>query len=317
MIKDHYATLGVAPTTENAFIRAAYLALVRCYHPDINQSAEAGERTRAINAAYAVLSDPQRRAEYDCVRAYFKPQVVVPDGRKWPSSQTGGMLLSGAGALSLVLAVMWLPDMNFESSAFQRSDPASPFQIAQPADALAKVYPAAQTGPAVEPANDSLSSLEVTPLQSVVVPQKQNSIDAVQRLSSSEPIVSTPKPIPISDSRNIAPPARRSTDPPVVPVARLQDLAGCASARSKVAAAICEDSNVGALDRQLSTFFGQSVRHSNELRRAQLFRGQERFLNRLNSCSSDDCLTKAYLQRMGEIANVMTAPLTPVAAPIQ
>lgn len=46
-------------------IRAAYHALMRRYHPDADPSAEAAERSRAINEAYAVLRDPDRRAQYD------------------------------------------------------------------------------------------------------------------------------------------------------------------------------------------------------------------------------------------------------------
>ena len=42
-------------------IRAAYRALMRRYHPDTDRSAEASERARVINAAYAVLSDPDQR----------------------------------------------------------------------------------------------------------------------------------------------------------------------------------------------------------------------------------------------------------------
>ena len=46
-------------------IRAAYHALMRRYHPDADPTAEAAERSRAINEAYAVLRDPGRRAQYD------------------------------------------------------------------------------------------------------------------------------------------------------------------------------------------------------------------------------------------------------------
>ena len=46
-------------------IRAAYHALMRRYHPDADPSAEAAERSRAINEAYAVLRDPEKRARYD------------------------------------------------------------------------------------------------------------------------------------------------------------------------------------------------------------------------------------------------------------
>ena len=69
MTPDYYATLGLSPTSEDVVIRAAYRALIRRYHPDGNASAPAAARARAINAAYAVLSDPDKRAEYDEMRA--------------------------------------------------------------------------------------------------------------------------------------------------------------------------------------------------------------------------------------------------------
>ena len=65
MARDYYSILGVTPTSEDVVIRAAYRALMRRYHPDADPSGEAAERAQAINAAYAVLSDPQKRARYD------------------------------------------------------------------------------------------------------------------------------------------------------------------------------------------------------------------------------------------------------------
>ena len=47
---------------------ASYRRLARLYHPDLNPRPEAAERMRAINAAYRLLSDPQRRAAYDAQR---------------------------------------------------------------------------------------------------------------------------------------------------------------------------------------------------------------------------------------------------------
>lgn len=82
MTPDHYATLGVSPTSEDVVIRAAYLALMRRYHPDKNSSAEAAERAQAITHAYQVLSNWRRRSEYDLKRAQMSalrmPGSVAP-----------------------------------------------------------------------------------------------------------------------------------------------------------------------------------------------------------------------------------------------
>lgn len=68
-MKDYYAILGVAPGSEDIVITAAYRALMRRYHPDTNSDPKAATKAQEINAAYAVLSDTQRRAEYDRSRA--------------------------------------------------------------------------------------------------------------------------------------------------------------------------------------------------------------------------------------------------------
>jgi hypothetical protein len=66
---DHYRTLGVDPSSEDVVIQAAYRALMRRYHPDTNSNPEAIGRSQTINAAYAILSDPERRSAYDRTRA--------------------------------------------------------------------------------------------------------------------------------------------------------------------------------------------------------------------------------------------------------
>jgi len=70
-VVDLYELLEVSPRASQVVIQAAYRALVRNYHPDINTSADAAQRIRKLNAAYSVLSDTQARARYDleCVRA--------------------------------------------------------------------------------------------------------------------------------------------------------------------------------------------------------------------------------------------------------
>jgi curved DNA-binding protein CbpA len=68
-MKNYYQILGVSPDAEAAVIRAAYKALAQKYHPDkfSGSPAEAQARMSEINGAYAVLSDPKNRAEYDAV----------------------------------------------------------------------------------------------------------------------------------------------------------------------------------------------------------------------------------------------------------
>lgn len=64
---DYYAILGVLPSAEDVVIRAAYKALAQRYHPDRFTGAkeESHRRMAEINEAYATLSDPEKRKEYD------------------------------------------------------------------------------------------------------------------------------------------------------------------------------------------------------------------------------------------------------------
>lgn len=69
---DYYVLLGVMPDAEDIVVTAAYRALAQRYHPDrwSGNPSEAHRRMTEVNAAYAVLSDPVRRAEYN--RTYRK-----------------------------------------------------------------------------------------------------------------------------------------------------------------------------------------------------------------------------------------------------
>lgn len=68
---NHYDVLGVAPGSSAAAIRAAYLDLARRHHPDHHGGddhagrTEAERRMRAVNEAWAVLSDEAKRFDYD------------------------------------------------------------------------------------------------------------------------------------------------------------------------------------------------------------------------------------------------------------
>ena len=64
--RDYYEVLGVARDADEATIKKAYRALAKKNHPDVNPGdKEAEERFKEINEAYQVLSNPQKRAQYD------------------------------------------------------------------------------------------------------------------------------------------------------------------------------------------------------------------------------------------------------------
>lgn len=65
MSKSLYDTLGVSESASESEIKKAYRKLARQYHPDVNKSPEAEEKFKEINAAYEVLSDKEKKAQYD------------------------------------------------------------------------------------------------------------------------------------------------------------------------------------------------------------------------------------------------------------
>ncbi len=64
-MENPYNILGVSPTASTDDIKKAYRALAMRHHPDRNPDSSAERRFNAIKKAYELLSDPQKRAEYN------------------------------------------------------------------------------------------------------------------------------------------------------------------------------------------------------------------------------------------------------------
>jgi len=62
---DYYATLGVSKEATPSQIKKAFYAKARVMHPDVNKDGDAEEKFKELNEAYEVLSDENKRAQYD------------------------------------------------------------------------------------------------------------------------------------------------------------------------------------------------------------------------------------------------------------
>lgn len=67
--QDYYEILGVKPDASDADIKSAYRKLARKYHPDVSKEAGAEEKFKSVNEAHEALKDPDKRREYDQLRA--------------------------------------------------------------------------------------------------------------------------------------------------------------------------------------------------------------------------------------------------------
>jgi curved DNA-binding protein CbpA len=135
------SVLGLTRRANSADIRAAYRALAKQSHPDVNAGdMEAEQRTKDINRAYEILGDPEMRAAYDLELARYRAQ----ERRSFSSAAAAGV---GAGAVAVMLmlatlsmTVTWRQNADIRKSP--NREPALPAGIARSERLAAK--PAAE-----------------------------------------------------------------------------------------------------------------------------------------------------------------------------
>lgn len=291
MTPDYYAILGLSPTSEDVVIRAAYRALIRRYHPDGNDSTAATDRTREINAAYAVLIDPEKRAEYDELRA----AEARPNARLQRSVQPAPSRLFAAASATLLLVLVFLVIW-------------SPLPLAKPPERVAHVAArapeAAREIPVLPPAEEPAAASEVTQ-QEVANPQLDEPLPPVpvpaqatrSTPAMAKPVVAKPRPPQVAQARPTPSDAKPSFS--------------CSIARTRAEITVCGNANLANLDRQQAMFYSQSWLRADPARRAQLQTTRDRFIDRRDGCRSIACTRAAYLARMREVSEIMIAPVKP------
>lgn len=92
--KDYYKTLDVSRDATAEEIKKSFRRLARKYHPDVSKETDAESKMKEVNEAYAVLSDPEKRAAYDQLgQGGFQPGSDFQPPPGWDS----GFEFSGRG----------------------------------------------------------------------------------------------------------------------------------------------------------------------------------------------------------------------------
>jgi len=276
--------LGVSPAAEDVVIGAAYRALIRHYHPDTNPDPVAQERAREITAAYAVLRDPARRAEYDALRAAADEFWDVEEAPRRPPPMRSAAIASVALGALLVGAV-WMS---------QDSRPANGSTVATPA---ARPSPKAEEPPAEPP-----KALE----------------PEAQRLERLAPPVSPPPPAVEAELAQVPPPVDLPARS-VKPLAAIPKPKIVAAEQPKVpprtaylavkarapAPAPSRSDRVATLDRMSSGFFSQSMTHATDAKKVLLVAARDRSETERKACRSDSCVADAYVRQIRATSAIM------------
>jgi uncharacterized protein YecT (DUF1311 family) len=116
----------------------------------------------------------------------------------------------------------------------------------------------------------------------------------------------TPQPVPVNPPA--PPPVAQSAPAPAVSA---RPSFNCANARTRGERAVCSDSNLASLDRQMAAQFNRAMASASPGERAMLTRSRSTFLSFRDRCGSDACIADAYRGRMREISDIMSGRWRP------
>ena len=83
----------------------------------------------------------------------------------------------------------------------------------------------------------------------------------------------------------------------------------CANARTRSEIAVCGDSGLAALDRQMAATYVDALRDADPAARAMLQRSRDRFLGYRDQCPSSACIAETYRGRIREIRDISSGRL--------
>ena len=287
---DHYATLGIAPRSEATEIRAAYLGLMRRFHPDRNDCPEAIERAHAIIAAFAVLGNVEKRLSYDWGRRRAAEAAAKPR-RRWPGAMPKALI-------GVALAILVVVPLSFIASPRPDSDP--------------PVAPPAAKGVADDPirvpyenavAEAFVAEMPVAaPEQTVAEPKPLEPPPAAKKVAERVE-VPLPSILPPQEAPPREPRQARAIVRPLQQPASAK--AQCRFAKPGAEAAVCNNDNLAALDRSVVAFYNQSLQFGAATKRGALLDSRDGFLVRREECRSDACLQGVHLDHLRELSAIV------------
>lgn len=291
MSQDHYAILGVTPTAQPGAIRAAYLALMREYHPDLNPNPVAAERAQAIVAAYKVLGDFEQRQEYDWGQRRAREAAAALAARP-KRTLSAAAVIAAAFGLAVASAVMLRPGSNLvpppdrlpeveivKVASVPARRAATPPPVVEVAERTPVVLPAPKAEPVemVPELNSAPEPVAVKRVVAKVVELKKAVREPVVKVTAaqSEPKLSAvsatvvPKPVPKPIPRPLTP------------------------------------TDLASLDQFVMSFYGQSWRFGDASKRAALEQSRTLFVVRRAACAVDSCKRSEYLRLQREVSAIV------------
>ena len=115
-------------------------------------------------------------------------------------------------------------------------------------------------------------------------------------------------PAPTDPLAPAPPPTEPDTAPPPVQATSNPSF-NCANARTRGEIAVCSDSGLAALDRQMAANYVDALRDADPATRAMLQRSRDRFLGYRDQCPSNACIAETYRGRIREIRDISSGRL--------